>query len=78
MIHILLNTIQLLTAVVLIGIVMSQTTKSEGLGGTIGGKAATSFKGKAGFEDQLQRYTMYAAVAFFVVSMLVAYVPVGR
>jgi|ADurb_H2B_03_Slu_FD_contig_51_541321_length_455_multi_3_in_0_out_0_2 preprotein translocase subunit SecG len=74
MIHILLNTIQLLSAVVLIAIVMSQTTKSEGMGGTIGGKSATTFKGKAGLDDQLQRYTMVAAVAFFVLSLVVGHI----
>lgn len=70
--------IQIITAIVLIGVVMSQTTKQEGMGGAIGGKAVSSFKGKGGFEEQLERYTMYAAVAFFVASMLVAYGPGTR
>ncbi len=68
----LLLAIQVVTALVLIAIVMSQTTKSEGLGGAIGGKPTSSFRGKAGFEEKLEMYTMYAAVAFFVASALVA------
>ena len=77
MLHYILNGIQLLTALILIAVVMSQTTKHEGMGGTIGGKAVSTFRGKAGFEEQLQKYTMYAAVAFFIASLLVAYMP-GR
>ncbi len=64
--------IQIITAIILIVIVMSQTTKSEGLGASIGGKPTSSFRGKAGFEEKLEMYTMYAAVAFFVASALVA------
>jgi protein translocase SecG subunit len=44
------------------------------MGGTIGGKSATTFKGKAGLDDQLQRYTMVAAVAFFVLSLVVGHI----
>jgi preprotein translocase subunit SecG len=67
--------VQVISAVVLIGIIMSTTTKHEGMGATIGGKASSSFKGRGGFEDQLQKYTLYAAVAFFTISLLVAYFP---
>jgi protein translocase SecG subunit len=50
--------------------VVSQTTKHEGLGGTIGGRASSSFRGRPGIEDQLSRFTMYLAVAFMVLSFL--------
>ncbi|MEI6914051.1 MAG: preprotein translocase subunit SecG [Armatimonadota bacterium] len=75
MIQTLFNIIQILCALVLIVIVMSQTTKNEGLGASIGGKPTTTFRGKAGFEEKLQMYTMYAAVAFFISSIAVAYLP---
>lgn len=75
MLHNLLSVLQVLAAIVLVVIVMSQTTKHEGLGGAIGGKAQSSFRGRAGLEQQLQRLTMYAAIAFFVISLMVAYVP---
>lgn len=64
--------IQVIAAVILIAIVMSQTTKQEGLGGAIGGKSFSTFKGKGSSrEDNLKRLTMYAAIAFFVMSIIV-------
>lgn len=73
MIHTVAKILQVVSALILIAIVMSQTTKHEGMGGAIGGKAQTSFRGKAGLEEQLQKYTMYAAITFFVISILAAY-----
>lgn len=55
-------------------VIMMQTTKSEGLTGTIGGKASTTFKGKPGTEEKLNQYTRYTAISFMVASALVAYV----
>jgi preprotein translocase subunit SecG len=65
--------INILTSLFLIGVVMSQTTKSEGLSGTIGGKAQSSFRGKPGLDDKLNLLTKYAAVGWMVSSILVAY-----
>ena len=45
---------QLLISIAFILIVMSQTTKNEGLTGTIGGNISPNFKGKPGREEQLQ------------------------
>jgi preprotein translocase subunit SecG len=70
--HILLSILQVLAAVGLIGVVAIQQTKSEGLGGTIGGKVTSSFKGKPGFEDRLNDITRYLAIGFFALSILVA------
>jgi preprotein translocase subunit SecG len=66
--------LQLLSALALIGIVMSQATKSEGLSGTIGGKAESAFQGKPGFEDKLAEITKWAAIFFMVTSAIVTYV----
>ena len=70
--NILLSFGQVLLAVGMIFIVAIQQTKNEGLGGTIGGRPTTSFKGKPGFEERLNDITRYLGIAFFTVSILVA------
>jgi len=61
-----------IVSVTLIVLVISQTTKHEGLGGTIGGASSTgSFRGRPGVEEQLARYTGYVATAFMFLSLLV-------
>jgi preprotein translocase subunit SecG len=65
--------VQMISAVALIAIVMSQATKSEGLSGTIGGKSESAFQGKPGFEDRLSEITKWAAVFFMVTSAIVSY-----
>jgi protein translocase SecG subunit len=62
--------IYFIVCVTLIALVVSQTTKHEGLGGTIGGSSSTSFRGRPGVEEQLSKYTGYAAGAFFFLSLL--------
>jgi preprotein translocase subunit SecG len=66
--------LQMISAIALIAIIMSQATKSEGLSGTIGGKSESAFQGKPGFEDRLGEITKWAAVFFMVTSAMVAYV----
>ena len=56
-IQIILLILQGLISIALVVIVMSQTTKNEGLTGTIGGNVSANFKGKPGFEEMLQTYT---------------------
>ncbi len=65
--------LQLISAIALIAIVMSQATKSEGLSGTIGGKAESAFQGKPGIEERLGEITKWAAVFFMVTSAIVSY-----
>ncbi len=65
--------LQIISALALIGIVMSQATKSEGLSGTIGGKAESAFQGKPGFEEKLAEITKWSAITFMVMSAVVAY-----
>ena len=69
--QIILLVLQALVSIALIGLVMSQTTKNEGLTGTIGGNVSANFKGKPGFEERLQNYTRYTGIAWFVISILV-------
>ena len=66
--------LQMLSAIALIAIIMSQATKSEGLSGMIGGKSESAFQGKPGFEERLAEITKWAAITFMVVSALRAYV----
>jgi len=66
------SVLQFLVAIGLIAIVAMQTTKSEGLAGTLGGKSSISFQGRPGVEEQLQQWTTYLAVAFIVLSFIIA------
>ena len=70
-IQIILLILQALISIAFILIVMSQTTKNEGLTGTIGGNVSANFKGKPGFEERIQGYTRYLGIAWFAVSILV-------
>jgi len=69
--QIILLILQALISIAFVLIVMSQTTKNEGLTGTIGGNVSANFKGMPGFEEKLQGYTRYLGVAWFAVSILV-------
>lgn len=64
------NFLQFVVAVALVVIVTSQTTKSEGLAGTLGGKTTSSFQGRPGMDEQIQQYTTYLAYAFLVLSFI--------
>ena len=73
-IKIILGVLQALLSLALITIVALQTTKSEGLTGSIGGQVTSSFKGKPGMDEVIRTYTIYISVAWFVVSVLTAIV----
>jgi protein translocase SecG subunit len=66
--------LQTLLSVALIAIVAFQTTKSEGLTGSIGGQVTSSFKGKPGMDEQIRTGTIYVSVAWFVLSVVTAIV----
>jgi protein translocase SecG subunit len=53
-----------------------QTTKNEGLSGSIGGRAESAYRGRLGFEQQLSRLTSGIAIAFVFLS--IAYFLVTR
>lgn len=69
---VLLGCIQVAFAIALIFIIDGQQTKNEGLGGTIGGRVQSSFKGKPGFEERLSEITKFLGIGFFASSLLVA------
>lgn len=54
--------------------ILSQTTKSEGLSGTLGGRSESVFKGKGvkSLEDKLNQITTGLAIAFLVLSTVIS------
>lgn len=62
--------IEVILSLGLIALVMLQTTKSEGLSGTIGGKATSTFKGKPGVDDKLAGLTRTTAIAWMVCGLI--------
>jgi preprotein translocase subunit SecG len=73
--HILLVTLQIISALAIVAIVLLQSGKSEGLSGSITGGAEQLFgKQKArGIDKVLHRTTVIAAIIFFVVCFLLAF-----
>jgi preprotein translocase subunit SecG len=55
----------MIAAVALVVLLAVQTTKQEGLSGTIGGRVESAY-GRVGAEEQLKRVTTFAAVLFVV------------
>lgn len=56
----------------LVVLVLVQTSKSEGLSGTLGGATQSIFRGKRSFEEKLNQITAYVATAFIVGSILIS------
>jgi protein translocase SecG subunit len=54
----------MLCAVALIFLLAIQTTKQEGLSGTIGGRVESAYRPRLGFDQQLSRLTSYVAIGF--------------
>jgi preprotein translocase subunit SecG len=75
-VHTFLSVLLIIASVVLIVLVLLQSSKSAGLSGAISGGAEQLFgKQKArGFEAVLQRLTVVFAVLFFVLAIAVTYV----
>jgi len=66
--------VQCLTGLVLIYIITIQESKNDGLAGQIGSTTSTSsFKGKAGRDEQLNIITKNVSIVFFVISAVVAF-----
>ncbi len=63
---------QLVLSLGLIIITLLQTTKSEGLGGVIGGKSSTTFRGRKSTDEIFDRITTILAIAFLTSSLLTA------
>ena len=62
----------IVAAIALIGLLAVQTTKQEGLSGTIGGRVDSAYRGRLGFEGQIARVTGIVAITFVVIATLVS------
>jgi preprotein translocase subunit SecG len=69
--HTILLVVYFIVCLGLVVAVLLQTTKNEGLSGMMGGGSQSVFKGKKGFEEQLQQITNFLAITFVVMSLLV-------
>lgn len=56
----------IVSAIALIFLLAAQTTKQEGLTGSIGGRVESAYRGRLGAEEQLKRLTGIVAVCFVV------------
>jgi protein translocase SecG subunit len=59
-------TIGIIAAIGLIVLLAIQTTKQEGLSGTIGGRVDSAYRGRPGAEEQIKRLTGFFAGLFVV------------
>jgi protein translocase SecG subunit len=62
----------ILSALLLIFLLAIQTTKQEGLSGSIGGRVESAYRGRLGAEEQLKRLTGVVAVVFVVVGFVLS------
>ena len=60
----------ILAAFGLVALMSVQTTKNEGLSGSIGGRAESSYRGRIGFDQQLTRLTGGIAIAFVFLAIV--------
>ena len=61
----------ILSGILLVILLAVQTTKQEGLGGTLGGRVEASTR-RLGFEGQIARVTNTVAITFVVLATLVS------
>jgi protein translocase SecG subunit len=63
------ETMFLVATVGVILLMSVQTTKNEGLSGSIGGRTEAAYRGRIGLDQQLQRATSFLAVAWIVLAI---------
>ena len=61
-----------ISALLLLVLLAVQTTKQEGLSGTIGGRVESAYRGRIGTDQQISRWTTYVAVAFILFGTLLS------
>lgn len=62
----------IVSAFLLIVLLAVQTTKQEGLSGTIGGRVESAYRGRLGGDQQIARATMYIAIVFVLFGTLLS------
>jgi preprotein translocase subunit SecG len=60
----------IISAVGLIALMSVQTTKNEGLSGSIGGRAESGYRGRLGLDQQLAKLTSVVAIAFIFLAII--------
>ena len=68
---VILEVIYCIICLALVIMVMTQTTKSEGLTGTLGGTTQSIFRGKKSFEEKMTNITNWIAGAFVIGSFVI-------
>lgn len=61
-----------ISAISLVILLAFQTTKQEGLSGTIGGRVESSYRPRLGADQQMARTTSYVAIAFAFLALLLS------
>jgi preprotein translocase subunit SecG len=62
----------IISAIALVFLLAIQTTKQEGLTGSIGGRVESAYRGRLGAEEQLKRITGFVAVVFVVTAFILS------
>ena len=62
----------MIAAVALVILLALQTTKQEGLTGSIGGRVESTYRGRLGADEQLKRVTGVVAVVFVVTAFILS------
>ncbi|MBV8491799.1 MAG: preprotein translocase subunit SecG, partial [Candidatus Eremiobacteraeota bacterium] len=62
----------IVAAIALVVLLAFQTTKQEGLTGSIGGRVEGAYRGRLGTEEQLKRITGFVAVVFVVTAFILS------
>jgi protein translocase SecG subunit len=65
----LIQALFLVSTVALIALMSVQTTKNEGLSGSIGGRADSAYHGRLGLDQQITRLTTFTASAWIVLAV---------
>jgi len=68
--QIILTVLQVILSIGLIAVILLQSGKSAGLSGSIAGGAETFFGKKKGLDDFLAKITVFVAIAFAAISLI--------
>jgi protein translocase SecG subunit len=61
-----------IAAILLVILLAVQTTRQEGLTGTLGGRVESSYRGRLGMEGQIARFTAFIAIAYVLVATIIS------
>lgn len=61
-----------IAAIALVALLAAQTTKQEGLSGTLGGRVESAYRGRLGAEEQIKRLTGIVAGTFVIAGLILS------